>query len=506
MQDLGTAGGKQERLAAFLRSLPADRARVLAQMLVALRDGGDQTLPTDYLLGALQVRTADVARAPSLCRLVCDPIEHFLTDEELEQPVAGLVPRRLLRPWWEAVGTVDPDRLRILEGDLARRGGGDDPATVEEVAVAARAAACDWTERLIETLRQRRAVPDAVSTVIRHPPTRPHLEQIAAILHVAEPLHGAMRRILDAAAREHQLDATGRTIADFTPYLVTVAKDEYKKLAEDMPGASHLLALALLNRLVHPWQVLRLPTALTLQRDDRIMHDTEVAVVADRLVDDLRRIAAEADARAPRSRDNAGSVDVERLGKIIGRFATLSRGLLGELNFHRDSPWGQAIMSARRTMQHAFERSRLEPLEAAVLGIAPLAAVRPSSRFRRQSGAGTGGPDLDYQPTGEAVATAQSACRFLTSLVHHGERHGFAVGARAAIADLGQELERRADRLLGELRDAPENGAVAAQIDAAAAALRALTGDERGDLVARRRAVIVPPQQQPAVTAAAAAG
>src|SRR5690349_3713529 len=123
MQDLSTAGGgKQERLAAFLRSLPADRARVLAQMLVALRDGGDQSLPTDYLLGALQDRTADVARAPSLCRLVCDAIEHFLTDEELEQPVAGLVPRRLLSPWWEAVCTVDPDRLRILEGDLARRG------------------------------------------------------------------------------------------------------------------------------------------------------------------------------------------------------------------------------------------------------------------------------------------------------------------------------------------------------------------------------------------------
>jgi hypothetical protein len=493
MQDVGTKGEKQQRLAAFLRSLPADRARVLAQMLVALRDGGDQSLPTEFLLGALQVRTDDSARTPNLRRLVCDAIEHFLTDEELEMPVAGLVPRGLLRPWWEAVGTVDPDRLRTLEDDLARRSDRD-AAVVEEVAAAARAAACVWTDRLIEALQHRRSATNALPAVIRHPPNRPHLEQIAAILRVAEPLTSAMRRILDSATREHQLDAAGRKIADFTPYLVTVAKDEYKKLSEDTPSASHLLALALLNRLVYPWQVLRLPTALTLQRDDRIMHNTEVAVVADRLVDDLCRIAAEADARAPRPRDDAGTVDIERLREIIGRFATLSQGLLSELNFHRDSRWGQAIMGARRTMQQAFERSRLGPLEAAVLGIVPLAAARSpgGSRFRRQGGAGTGGPDLGYRPTDEAVASVQSVCRFLTSLVHHGERHGFAVGARAAIADLGQELERRADRLLGELRDDPENGAVAAQLDAAAAALRALTGDERGDLVARRRAVIVP--------------
>src|SRR5689334_17454486 len=124
MQEPGTTGGgKQERLAAFLRSLPVERARVLAQMLVALREGGDSSLPTDYLLGALQVRTEDMARKPNLRRLVCDAVEHFLTDEDLEQPVAGLVPRSLLRPWWDAVGWVDPGRLRALEEDLARAAG-----------------------------------------------------------------------------------------------------------------------------------------------------------------------------------------------------------------------------------------------------------------------------------------------------------------------------------------------------------------------------------------------
>jgi hypothetical protein len=95
-------------------------------------------------------------------------------------------------------------------------------------------------------------------------------------------------------------------------------------------------------------------------------------------------------------------------------------------------------------------------------------------------------PDLTRAPEYRVTARATEAARFLRFLLQRGGRHGLSVAARERSEHLGAEVDRRATQLLDELRAAPQNSIIPAQIAAAQQVMDALFDDGSGDLLARR--------------------
>lgn len=468
---------KTAQLQTALDQLSSSEALALARAVELQRAMGEEKLPTDSILERLrpQMKELRPSRVPTLRRLVCRGFEEFLCDQEDNPRLPGLLPRGTIMPWWRGLARVAGPSMAEREAALRRLIAGNNSAALAAFATETQQAAAGWTRTLLAELRKPKG-DKAVKALFARPLQIADIAEIAEILTIAAPLGAAMDAILNHLSDLRRLD--GGRISELTPDSVTEIKAHYVSISETHGMSSRYLALALLNRLSHPWHIMRIGRALSWKPNDALVHDTEFGIVGTRLILEIRRLSNEIVLAAePRS---GQPLDCERLGLCVERYMNAVEGVVDAFGFRRESDWGEAIMQSRTAAAGALDGDLLDRLAARVLDLMPM-----TRRPGRPRGFGEQ-PDVDAVPDPAAIDGALTAARFLMILLQRGQRHGFSHAARGALDQLGEAIEHRAVGLLGELKATPRNQAIVAQFDAVVRACDIMYEDRRGALLIRR--------------------
>jgi hypothetical protein len=459
-----------------LQNLSVREVLALARTIELVRVQGKEQLPTDLLLQSMRprLREARATRVPTLCRLACGVFEDFLTDRDDEPRLPGLIARAAIRPWWRGLLRLRAKEMGEFEKRLAALCAAP-KANFESFAGEVRTECLTGTRVLIAELNKPHA--DAsLRQLFANRRLIEDLQEMTNLLEVADPLMAAgtaIDAVLDVVGKREK-----RLIHDLTPEAVTVAKQHYLTIAEKHDMNARYVALAVLNRLAQPSQVLRIGRALSWKPNAAMVRDTEFGLVGERLILDLQRLARDIVARFC-SRRNVP--DLTALSAALTHYMDESEGLLGEMGFHRESPWGEAILETRVALGDAMDREFL----TRIADQAVLDTILPVDRPQKGRG-GTPDPDFSAELAPAAGEAAAVAARFLMLLVLRGSRHGYGQAARGTIDRLGEEIAARTGALIDALRIAPAHPVIEAQIQAAVGVLNILFEDGRGDLLARR--------------------
>lgn len=466
---------KAKKLRQFLRRLTQRQATAVARGIETERALGQKALPSDQILEAIrpQLRLANAKRVPTLHRLACAALEDFLTDRNDDPRPPGVIARAALDPWWAAIHRVAAAELAEFDAELKELVMRDDEAGMQLLGDTVARAARGWTESVLAQLALRKGDP-ALKQLFTDPLLRIDLREIARVL----PLGGAVKLGIDAVIRvaSQHGEAQGRRISDLGPATLGEAKHQYQRLSDAFGLDASYFALGLLNKLERAWAILRLGRALSWKANDALVRDTEFGIIGERLIADLQRQARELVAAA----DARGVLEeLPALQARLGAYIEDAEGLLGEFGFRRDSPWGEAILTTRAQVARAVADGLAPRIGEAALEVLPQMQRAGARRLVQV-------PDLASLPDSRVTLRAESGAHFLRFLLHRGARHGLGAAARGIIEHLGEELDRRASQLLDELRAAPENAVIPAQLGAAQRVLDALFEDGRGALLERR--------------------
>lgn len=462
---------KAVQLETVLGRLSPQQATELARTIELDRALGRETAATPIapILAVLRptLRLVKPPRIPTLQRLICAGFEDFLTDREDDPRLEGLIPRASIARWWQAAALIADGEIKALETRLHDQLGAPVPK-LEALQNDAWEAAARWSAALGTELAKpkpplalRKLLPELVARDV---------DIIAYVLRLARPLTTTMKTLQRVAARLNLLD--GRRVTDLTPDCITLLKKEYLALSESHGTDARFLPLAVLNRLQHSHQILRLGRALSWKPNDSLVANTEFACVGARLIGEVERSARALLLQMPRR----GPLPAPHaLGEALIHYLDESEGMLSEIGVRRDSPWGVAILRTRTDVADALDEEFLARFAARILALLPQ-VEHPGH-----------GPDLSLAPSRETKALAREAAGFLKLLAQRGERHGFAKPAHEAIEALAAEID---DRITGLCKAAPLAPTGAAAIDAQARAVAELCDqlfdDDRSTQLMRR--------------------
>lgn len=459
---------KAAQLQTVLGRLSPEQACQLARAVELDHALGREGLPSASILEALRptLRLSRPPRIPTLQRLICAGIEDFLTDRVDDPRLEGLIPRSSLAPWWQAVTIIAGAEIKALEARLREQLTAAAP-NLEALQGEAQEAAVRWSFALAGELPK--AIRSAVRRLLPELVAR-DVDVIGHALTVARPLGAAMKTLHRVAARLNLLE--DRCITDLSPDCVTLLKKEYIALSESHGMDARFLALAVLNRLSQPRQILRLGRALSWKPNDALVASTEFSCVGARLIGEVERLARTLLLQMPR---RGPLPSPGQLGAALVHYLNESEGVLSEIGVRRDSPWGAAILQTRVDVADALDEDFLDRYSEVILALLPQ-AERPLR-----------GPDLTAAPSRDSIVAASDAGAFLKLLTQRGQRHGFAKTAIETIDALGKEIEDRIEDLCEAVRTSPgSTSVIEAQARAAAELCDELFDDGRSTALMRR--------------------
>jgi hypothetical protein len=462
---------KATQLQTVLRRLSPQQATELARQVELNRALGreDEAMPSALILEALRptLRLAKPPRVPDLRRLICTGFEDFLTDRDDDPRLEGLIPRASIPRWWRAVAMIADSEIKALETRLRDQLRAPTPQ-LEALQNEAWEAAARWSAALTAELAKSKP-PLALRKLLPQLVAR-DVDVIAHVLTIARPLNTTMKTLQRVAHRLSLLEE--RRVTDLVPDCITLLKKEYLALSESHGMDARFLALAVLNRLRHSHQILRLGRALSWKPNDTLVANTEFFCVGARLIGEVERSARVLLLQMPRR----GPLSSPRaLGAALVHYLDESEGVLSEIGVRRDSPWGVAILRTRTDVADTLDEVFLARFAALVLALLPR-VEHPGH-----------GPDLSAMPARDTIALAREAAGFLKLLTQRGERHGFAKPAHDAITALAEEIDDRISDLCEAAPLAPASAAVIeAQARATAELCDELFDDGRSTQLMRR--------------------
>ena len=463
---------KAAQLQTVIGRLSPQQAIELARTVELAHALGRETeaLPSAPILDVLRptLRLVKPPRVPTLQRLICAGFEDFLTDREDDPRLEGLIPRPSIARWWQAVAMVAESEVSALDARLREELGAPAPK-LEPLQNEAWEAASRWSTALGAELTKpkapktlRRLLPELVARDV---------DVMAHVLTIARPLKTTMKTLLRVAARLGLVEE--RRITDLVPDCVTLLKKEYLALSETRGVDARFLALAVLNRLQHSHQILRLGRALSWKPNDSLVANTEFSCVGARLIGEVEHAALALLLRMPRR--GPLPTPPRALGDALVQYLDESEGVLNEIGLRRDSAWGMAILRTRADVADALDEEFIDRFVPPILALLPK-LEHPSH-----------GPDLSAAPSRETIAAAREAADFLKLVSQRGERHGFSKPAHDAIKVLAGEIDARVTALCAAARLAPASaGAIEAQARAVAAVCGEFFDEERAAQLMRR--------------------
>jgi hypothetical protein len=374
-------------------------------------------------------------RVPTLCRLTCQGFEMFFSDRQDDPRMPGLIPRAIIAPWWNGVTALCAAEMEKYERRLKTIIGTGEFDEADQLAVELQKAAIVWTNRLLAEL-DRNEGNKGLKQMFENPLLIADVREIARIL----PLSAALRSQVNIAfSLLDEADQTeGLRILDLSPETVAMLKSQYLAFAETCGPEARYMALALMNRMVRPWQILMLGRSLAWRPNEPGSPYAEFDAVALRLVMELQRLAHEMTGLT-KATDLAR--DMARLQALAAHYLDLAEGVAGTLAIREDSPWAETIKDSHRRLAAAFDRPFLDRVAAIVF-------------------------DAERQADPAATEAATEGARFLALLLEHGGRFGLGDSARDATSDLALRIGMASQNIIDSMRTSPDYSLFNAQLQA----------------------------------------
>jgi hypothetical protein len=375
------------------------------------------------------------ARVPTLCRLACRAFEWFLADQSLDPRLPGQIPRAVIGPWWFAILALCGPELERFEQRLKTIVGTGEFGDTDQLAEELQKCVHAWTERVLAEI-DNPAGDRALKAAFRDQLLLADVREIARILPIAAPLRAQISLAFSLLAEEGQME--GCRILQLSIDTVTMLKNQYLAFSDVVGAGARYFALALVNRMVQPWQILLVARSLAWRPDEQGSSHPEFDQVALRLVLDQQRAARDIAATAAAEGDFARvaarlyAQTVRYLDDAEGIASGLGAGYLART----EAPWNEIRRSADGRLAAVFDRAFLNRIAAVVLG----ANAIPD-----------GAPDFEFR-----IEAATSAARLLALLLDHGGQYGWEGAARDCLETLAQAVEDQTQRLLTSLRERPD--------------------------------------------------
>ena len=333
-------------------------------------------------------------RVPTLCRLTCQGFEMFFSDRRDDTRMPGLIPRTIIAPWWSGVSALCGNELEKYERRLKTIIGTGEFSDADQLAVELQKRAIDWTNRLLDEL-DRADGDKSLKQAFENPLLVSDLREIARILPLSAMLKSHLNLACSLLDEADQME--GLRILDLSPDTVAMLKSQYLSFAESSGNDARYFALALVNRMVRPWQILMLGRALSWLPGDAGTRHAEFDAVAQRLVMELQRMGSE---MAGFAKSTEPAPDMARLQTLTSRYLDEAEGMEGILALAAQSPWSRSMRETHRNLAAAFSRDFLGRISRVVF-------------------------DAERKPGPDSADAAQSGAYFLALLLEHGARSAF---------------------------------------------------------------------------------
>lgn len=230
-------------------------------------------------------------------------------------------------------------------------------------------------------------------------------------------------------------------------------------------------------QLAHPWQVLRIISAVMDKPDENYFAASESAIFALRLMDQVDAGLSRLAGLVPDGDRAAGHTAAEAVERITEQIGELE----GAIRLDRDGGWGRRIGAQRATLAAAVE-SRLTALERAVAAALPSRQERAARRMKAA-------PRLTEPPDAAAVARAKTLLRFLSDIRGCAGAGGFASSRARMVETLAETVDTYVEDVLDRLRYGEvESEPTARAYLEVAAEFSGLIHDPKAAQVVRRRA------------------
>jgi hypothetical protein len=364
-------------------------------------------------------------RVPTLCRLTCQGFEMFFSDHRDDTRMPGLIPRTIIAPWWSGVSALCGSEMEKYERRLKTIIGTGEFNDADQLAVELQKAAIGWTNRLLDELARPEG-DRALKQIFENPILITDVREIARILPLSAALKSQLSISFSLLAEADQME--GLRILDLSSDTVGMLKGQYLAFVDSYGPEARYLALALLNRMVRPWQILMLARALSWRPNEPGSPYAEFDIVAHRLVLEVQRMGNELIDLA-KSADLAAAMS--QIQTRAAQFLDKAEGIAGVLVLRADSPWAETLQDTHWRLAAAFDRPFLDRVSAIVF-------------------------DAERRPDPASTEASFAGAHFLALLLGHGERFGLAAAARDATAELANRLGDASQSLIEAMRASPD--------------------------------------------------
>jgi hypothetical protein len=444
---------KSALLQAFLGGLPQMAAARLAKAVEVDRLAGGTVLPHDMILGALRPMLRHVERTPTPLRLFCKPFEDLVRPENPKEKVKGRIARASIAPVWTWLSrTLLPEAASAYQSEtraLIIRQQFDDAL--------ARAGAF-WT-----------LAADAMTAVDRKAARLALMSD--AVLADAQEMALLLSVGQEIAAIQSLLP---RLVPQLTDDMLHTLRDIHDRLAADAGDAAPYVAVVAMNRLVHPWEALKLPQLVTHQTQDTLISSTDMGLVGDLLFADIElHGTAVRGARHP-------VFDVPVLIEHLAHFTELSSAIVKEIDIRRDGKWGKRLLKDRAAVAEHMEGF----MERAPKEITAMLPVQKSGAF----GGGPKAADFSRAVDGEKADRGLRYARLVTGCAPYAAAASFAAAQKDAYDEASQHLRGYNEDLIREMRG-PEDArrtVLERQFELAAELTALLFSPEEAEFLRRR--------------------
>ncbi|MBX9650686.1 MAG: hypothetical protein K2X57_26935 [Xanthobacteraceae bacterium] len=454
-----------ERLRDYLAQLPPQAQALLMREFERAVERGEDTAVANLVLGQLRkvVRGAEEddetrPRSDDPARLLFQPLEPFFIESNF--PIRpGQIRRASLAPIWQWLGRDGaPEAAREFETSLAASRRSGSTSGLEAASRKFQAAVADAIMK-ISTPVPGQDTQRALSR-IGPPNVVEDLLSIGAVLQAREALDALGGR----------LPSELRAFTDAQIVTVTAALNVPPLQTPQMlPFALSLI----MQRLVAPWQIIRLAVKMAASDDEIRVAATPFGIAVSIALHDLSFVAA-----CLRTDIRRGQLD--NVGEQLKSLHESVRGLRTELDLRQDSAWGRQLASIRADISNSLQ-SEIDSVPG---------RVRRILRQRADKDIGAA-PKIDDTEVEETAALIDfvAVCRTYASELAINE-----VTLRT-YSDLQHYVERSTESLVQSLRGGDTKSRVyrQTQVKAAIRFCQVLFGQDYASLMSRaaENAVVV---------------
>ncbi len=416
---------KAQMLVAFLGKLPETLAVRLAKAVELDRLAEGTVLPHDLIMEGLRPilkRASGVERTPTPLRLFCQPFQDLLCRAARKDKLPGRIVQSSVYPVWNWVSqSLIPDEAAAycagIKADVLGYRMDNANLRAQEFWPVASAA-------ILSALDSDAGRKNA-RAVLGGDPVLADAREMALLIAIG-------REVVEL---QHNLPSQTPTLGETALWML---RKVYEETVQTVPDAAPYVAVIAMNRLERPWEALRLPLMISRQSQDTLISNTDMGLVGEILLGEI-----EAHAVAIRT-VRQPQFDVDDLLAHIASFATVSSGMVKEVEMRRDGRWGQRLLHQRAAMAEVMDGYVKRAPREILAGL-------PTLKVGSYSG-GPRVPDISRSPDPDKCDRALRYARLMSGCKPFAAAASFAASLADAQDEATAALRSYSEDLIRELR------------------------------------------------------